>query len=287
GKSTLVKILAGRLEPLSGNITKSKRLRVGYFAQHQTEELDVEAPPFILMERARPRDNEPQVRAQLGRFGFQQERAETKVGNLSGGEKARLNFALITADKPNILLLDEPTNHLDVDSRQALIQALNSFNGTVILVSHDPHLIETTVDTFWLVEGGDVIPFDGDLDDYRSRLLGRRQAERGETPKAKKEKPVVTQYVDKKEARRAAAAKRALIGPLKKETTDCEAWVKRLERKKAELAKELANPKLYVEGADKGHVIELQMQSAKMERDLSEAEQAWLGALDALEKAQN
>ena len=287
GKSTLVKILAGRLQPLSGDITKSKRLRVGYFAQHQTEELDVEATPYILMERARPRDNEPQVRAQLGRFGFQQERAETKVGNLSGGEKARLNFALITADKPNILLLDEPTNHLDVDSRQALVHALNLFNGTVILVSHDPHLIETTVDTFWLVEGGEVKPFDGDLDDYRSRLLGRRQAQRGEAPRPEKEKPPKAEYVDKKEARRQSAAKRALIGPLKKEATDCEAWVKRLERKKVEITKELADPALYDDGADNGHVIELQVQSAKMERDLEDAEKAWLGALDALEKAQS
>lgn len=293
GKSTLIKLLAGKIQPLEGSVIKSKRLKVGYFAQHQADELDGAATPYILMERARPRDNEPQVRAQLGRFGFAQERAETKVADLSGGEKARLNFALISADKPNILLLDEPTNHLDVDSRQSLVHSINAFEGAVIIVSHDPHLIETTADQFWLVENGAVKPFDGDLNDYRSRLLGRRQEQRGEKPKkGKKESEKqnssgTEEVMDKKEARRIAAAKRALLQPLTKEIQDSEAWVKRLERKKAELAKALADPAIYLAGADKEHVIELQMQSAKMERDLEEAELAWLNAQDAMEKAQN
>jgi len=285
GKSTLIKLLAGKLQPLEGSINKSKRLRVGYFAQHQADELDASATPYILMDRARPRDNEPQVRAQLGRFGFSQERAETIVGDLSGGEKARLNFALISADKPNILLLDEPTNHLDVDSRQALVHSINAFPGAVIIVSHDPHLIETTADQFWLVEDGKIEPYDGDLDDYRSRLLGKRQSLRGEKPATENEKKQPTVTVDKKEARRQSAAAREALVPLKKEAQQAEAWVKRLERKKAEIAKELANPEIYLEGADKEHVIDLQMRSAKIEGDLEDAEQAWLKALDILEKS--
>ena len=176
GKSTLIKLLAGRLQPQSGRVNKSAKLSVGYFAQHQADELDLEASPLVELSRKRPGDTEQQWRAHLGRFGFSQERAKTKIENLSGGEKARLLFALMSCDAPHILLLDEPTNHLDVESRQALVQAINAFEGAVIIVSHDPHIIGLTADRFWLVDGGRVRPFDGDLDDYATaNSLARAQ----------------------------------------------------------------------------------------------------------------
>jgi len=159
GKSTLIKLLAGRLAPMAGTIGKSSKLRVGYFAQHQADELDLAASPLIAMARKRPRDTETQVRAQLGRFGFGREKAETKIGDLSGGEKARLLLALMSAEAPHVLLLDEPANHLDIDSRQTLVQAINAFEGAVVMVSHDPHLIALTADRFWLVADGAVRPF--------------------------------------------------------------------------------------------------------------------------------
>ena len=174
GKSTLLKLLAGRLPPLAGDVVKSGKLRVGYFAQHQADELDLEATPLLAARRRRPREPEVQLRGHLGRFGFSQQRAEVRIGNLSGGEKARLLFALMTVERPHILLLDEPTNHLDVVSRQALIEALNDYRGAVVIVSHDPHVLELTADRFWLIESGGVTPFEGDMQDYRALLLGRR-----------------------------------------------------------------------------------------------------------------
>src|SRR5262245_12589881 len=175
GKSTLTKLLAGRLKPMAGTLRKSGKLRVGYFAQHQTDELDVEATPLKLMERLAPMSNEEKRRAHLGLFGFAQDKALTKVGSLSGGEKARLLFALMSHEAPHLLLLDEPTNHLDVDARQALVQAVNSFEGAVVLVSHDPHLIELCADRLWLVAEGACRPFDGDMEDYRRFLLEERR----------------------------------------------------------------------------------------------------------------
>ena len=173
GKSTLMRFLAGRLAPLSGEVTRASRLRVGYFAQHQAEELDLAATPLVELARRRPREAAGALRGQLGRFGFSQERAETRIGDLSGGEKARLLFALMTSDKPHLLLLDEPTNHLDIVSRESLVQAINEFDGAVVIASHDPHVLALTADRFWLVEGGRVEPFDGDMDDYRTMRLGR------------------------------------------------------------------------------------------------------------------
>src|SRR5262245_32895311 len=175
GKSTLAKLLAGRLKPMAGTLRRSGKLRIGYFDQHQTDELDVNATPLQIMERLAPMANEEKRRAHLGRFGFQQDKALTKVSALSGGEKARLLFALMSRESPHVLLLDEPTNHLDVDSRQALVQAINAFEGAVVLISHDPHLIELCVDRLWLVANGTVKPFDGDLDDYRKLLVEQRR----------------------------------------------------------------------------------------------------------------
>ncbi len=266
GKSTLIKLLAGRLAPQSGRVNKSGKLSVGYFAQHQADELDLTASPLVEMSRKRPRDTEQQWRGHLGRFGFSQERAETEIENLSGGEKARLLFALMSCDAPHILLLDEPTNHLDVESRQALVQAINAFEGAVIIVSHDPHIIGLTAELFWLVDDGGVRPFDGDLDDYRALLLNG--GGNGKTGNGKNGPPN-----NKKQRRRTAALRRQSLSGLKKKLKKAEDAVHRLEREKAELRDALAEPKLYQDGG--GDPAALQKQLGQVEKDLGAAEETW------------
>uniref|UniRef100_UPI0022EA11EB ABC-F family ATP-binding cassette domain-containing protein n=1 Tax=Falsiroseomonas oryzae TaxID=2766473 RepID=UPI0022EA11EB len=176
GKSTLAKLLAGRLAPGRGEVRRAARLKVGFFAQHQAEELDAAGTPLSHMQAALPRATETQCRAQLARFGLAGEKAETKVAQCSGGEKARLLLALCTRDAPNLLILDEPTNHLDIDAREALVKALADFEGAVLLITHDPHLVELVADRLWLVGDGTVAPFEGDLDDYRALLAERARA---------------------------------------------------------------------------------------------------------------
>ena len=186
GKSTLVKLLSGRLAPMAGEIHKSGKLKVGYFAQFQTDELDVTRTPYEIMREAMKGTPEPKVRGSLGKFGFDKHKADTKVGELSGGEKARLLFCLMSFDAPHILLLDEPTNHLDIDAREALTQAMNNYNGAVILVSHDPHLVEHVADRLWLVADGTCQPYEDDLDAYRNLIMQQRRKERSENNKKEK-----------------------------------------------------------------------------------------------------
>ncbi|MFY9287621.1 MAG: ABC-F family ATP-binding cassette domain-containing protein [Alphaproteobacteria bacterium] len=178
GKSTLVKILSGRLKPQSGTIFKSGQLKVGYFAQFQTDELDVDLTPFEALRAAMDEPSEVKVRAMLSRFGFTKSKADTLIGGLSGGEKARLLFCMMSFDQPHIMLLDEPTNHLDMDARQALIQALNDYTGAVIIVSHDTHLVQCVAEQLWLVADSTCKPFDDDLDAYRELVIKQRREER-------------------------------------------------------------------------------------------------------------
>jgi len=181
GKSTLVKLLSGRLEPLHGEVGKPGKLKVGYFAQHQTEEMDVTQTPYELMKDMMGGDTpEHKARAALGKFGFDKHKADTRVAELSGGEKARLLFCLMSFDAPHIMLLDEPTNHLDIDAREALMQALNNYTGAVILVSHDPHLVEYVADRLWLVADGGCTPYEDDLEAYRNLIVRQRRKERAE-----------------------------------------------------------------------------------------------------------
>ncbi|MBL4690283.1 MAG: ABC-F family ATP-binding cassette domain-containing protein [Rhodospirillales bacterium] len=286
GKSTLIKLLAGRLKPLAGRVGKSGKLRFGYFAQHQADELDLSATPLVELGRRRPRDLEQKLRSQLGRFGFSQERAETKVENLSGGEKARLLFALMTCDKPHILLLDEPTNHLDVTSRQALVQAINAFEGAVILVSHDPHIIGLTADRFWLVDEGSVKPFDGDLDDYRAMLLGRRKARRAGGENAGNGGNGANNGngggLSKKQQRQAAAEKRRVLSDRKKRLDQAEKKVHRLEQERADLQLALADPKLY-EGED-GDPAAIQKKLGRVGKNLESAEEEWAAAQEEFDR---
>jgi ATP-binding cassette subfamily F protein 3 len=193
GKSTLVKILSDRLAPLAGAISKSGKLKIGYFAQFQTDELNVSLTPFEIMRAAMNEPSEVKVRAMLSRFGFDKRKADTKVGDISGGEKARLLFCLMSFEAPHIMLLDEPTNHLDIDAREALIQALNNYSGAIILVSHDPHLVECVADQLWLVADGTCKPYDDDLDAYRQLVIRQRRLER---EKVKKEGNSKTQTTE-------------------------------------------------------------------------------------------
>jgi len=278
GKSTLVKLLAGKLAPLSGEFSKSGKLRVGYFAQHQSEELDLNATPVIEMQRRRPQDSEQNLRSHLGRFGFGQQKALTKISSLSGGEKARLLFALMTIAKPHILLLDEPTNHLDMDSRQALAEAINAFEGAVILISHDPHVIELTVDRFLLVENGRVQNYDGDMDDYRNHLLGLsggKRAQRREEWEGGN---------NKKDDRKRSAERRSALGPLKKRLQQAEKAVAALEAERAKLRQAMADPKTY--GKDIGRLLDLQKQLGQIEKNLGAAENDWLNLQEEFERSQ-
>jgi ATP-binding cassette subfamily F protein 3 len=189
GKSTLMKLIAGRLGVMKGDIFRSGKLRIGYFSQHQTEELDVDSTPyqemFKLFHKKNPDVKEPVVRAKLGAFGFSRELADNRIGALSGGEKARLLFAFMSFDAPHLLLLDEPTNHLDIDAREALVQALNAYEGAIVIVSHDPNMVERVADRLWLVKDGTCRDFEGDLEDYRKFTIQARREERKEEKKAK------------------------------------------------------------------------------------------------------
>ena len=278
GKSTLMKFLAGRLEAISGHFNHSKKVRVGYFAQHQTEELNFEASPLIEISHKRPEDLEVKLRAHLGRFGFSQERADTKIKNLSGGEKARLLFAMMCCNNPHILLLDEPTNHLDIIAREALIQAINSFEGAVVIVSHDPHVLELTADRLWLVNQGTVLPYDGDLNEYRTSLT------KGRDKKVEKTEQNIPKTV-KKERRRLAAEQRNKLAPLKKQLHLAENTVMQLTSEVKELQKALANPGIYEqEGNNK--IKSLQIKAAYAAKSLAEAEDTWMKIQDNLEKAE-
>ena len=283
GKSTLVKLLAGRLKPMAGKLHKSRKLKIGYFAQHQTDELTVTATAVGQAMALWPMATEQKIRDHLGRFGFSKDRAETKIGSLSGGEKARLLLALMSREAPHILLLDEPTNHLDVDSRQALVQAINAYEGAVVLITHDPHLIELTADRLWLVADGDVAPFDGDMDDYRRLLGGRRQAERAarKAERAANGAAAPQASANRKQQRRVAAQARAALTSVRKKAAQAEAAIKTLTREKAAIEAKLADPSLYL-GAT-GEVTDLQKSLRDVERRIAAAEHDWLEAHEALD----
>jgi ATP-binding cassette subfamily F protein 3 len=284
GKSTLIKLLAGRLEAMSGHIVRSGKLRVGYFAQHQTDELDFNATPLTELARRRPKDLDVKLRSHLGRFGFSQQRAETRTGDLSGGEKARLLFAMMSSDEPHILLLDEPTNHLDVVAREALVQAINAFEGAVVIVSHDPHVIELTADRLWLVDQGTVTPYDGDLDDYRKLLT--KPVKNSEKQKQSRESatPVVPE-IPKKEQRRLAAERRNALAPLRKRVKRAEDKVTKLTAETERLQTALADPELYEKG-DGEAVKSLQVEAGYAAKTLADAEEAWLELQEELETAE-
>ncbi len=283
GKSTLARLLAGRLRPMAGTLRRSAKLRVGYFAQHQAEELELARTALEEAQARMPRATEEKIRAHLGRFGFTAAKAETPVGSLSGGEKARLLLAMMSREAPHILLLDEPTNHLDVDSRQALIQAVNDFAGAVVLITHDPHLIELTADRLWLVAEGTCRPFDGDLADYRRHLDEQRRSERQASRTAKGERKGAGTASSRRDQRRAAAETRATLAPLRREAADAERQMARLEREKERIEQCLADPTLYSGPPER--LTEAQIALHEVQSRLAEQEERWLVAQERLEQA--
>ena len=271
GKTTLARLLAGQLTPMAGTLKASGKLRVGYFGQHQIEELVADETPLQHMDRLLPGAKQGAVRAQLGRFGFSGDKANVAVRQLSGGERARLSLALITRDAPHILILDEPTNHLDVDAREALIQALTDYQGAVVVVSHDRHLLGLIADRLVLVAEGTARAFDGSLDDYRDLVLGLGQ---GRTENGRK-----SPRVGRKAERGAAARERHKA--LRKAAVQAEAELKRLWQLRAEIDKKLAAP-----SANGGaSMSELLKTRAELDGQVNTAEQLWLEASEVAERA--
>lgn len=267
GKSTLSKLLAGKLEPCEGRIHRSNKLRIGYFAQHQVDELYIDETPLQHLMRQRPAEGQPRLRARLAGFGLMADQAETVVGRLSGGQKARLSLLLATLDAPHLLILDEPTNHLDIESREALVEALTEYSGAVVLVSHDMHLLSLVADRLWLVKDGAVTPYTEDLDAYRRMLLA------GDEPAkpAKAEKP-------------RKVASRDEVMALRAEVRKCEDRLAKLNEMRDKLAAKLADPALY-EDARKGELEVWNRKYAEVMDALDRAEALWLAAQEKLETA--
>ncbi len=267
GKSTLSMMLAGKLDVISGQMTTASKLRVGYFAQHQVEELHVDETPIDHIRRLRPEETPSRLRARLGGFGIGSEQAETLVGKLSGGQKARLSLMLATIDAPHMLILDEPTNHLDIESREALVEALTAYSGAVILVSHDMHLLSLVADRLWLVSNGHVAPYEGDLESYRTMLLAS-------------DKPVQKPKADKPKR-----PSRDAIMALRQDVRKCEDRVEKLNEMSDKLAQKLASPAMY--GDDKKDEASVwQKKYAEVMEALERAEALWMRALEKLERAQ-
>ena len=273
GKTTLARLLAAQLTPMDGQVTASGKMRVGYFTQYQVEELDGDDTPLEHMTRQMKGATQAAVRAQLGRFGFSGPKATTKVGKLSGGERARLALALITRDAPHMLILDEPTNHLDVDAREALVQALNAYDGTVVLVSHDRHMLELTADRLVLVDGGTATEFSGSIEDYTDFILGKNQP-KGDAPKGMK-----------KGDRKAEAAAREAQLQLKKAVSDTEADLAKLEVVLTAIDRAMFDPQSAASEYMGLTMGELARRRGKIVAAQEAAEARWLAASEALEAA--
>lgn len=276
GKSTLLKSLAGALPLLAGERTESPHLRIGYFAQHQLEALDIHASAALHLQRLASKASEQSIRNFLGSFGFIGERALETIEHFSGGEKARLALAIVAWQKPNLLLLDEPTNHLDLEVRQALNDALSAFDGAIVVVSHDRHLLRNTLDEFWLVADGKVAAFEGDLDDYHQWLIAERKATE-ETPT---NKPGNSE--GKKEIRQNAAARREQLKPITQAIRSAEKKMDVLQKQILEKESILAEPSLYQQDPAKAQRTALEVQ--KLRDELTACEESWLAYQDELEQ---
>lgn len=272
GKTTLARLLAAQLTPMEGQMSASGKMRVGYFTQYQVEELDGDDTPLEHMTQQMKGATPGAVRAQLGRFGFSGAKATTKVGKLSGGERARLALALITRDAPHMLILDEPTNHLDVDAREALVQALNEYDGTVVLVSHDRHMLELTADRLVLVDNGTATEFSGTIEDYTDFILGKGPA---------KEK---VSKADRKEDKKAAAASREALAKLKRDVNDAEADLAKLEVVLSAIDRAMFDPASAANEYKNLTMGELSQRRGKIVAAQEAAEAKWIAASEALEK---
>jgi ATP-binding cassette subfamily F protein 3 len=274
GKTTLARLIAAQLAPMEGTMQSSAKMNVGYFTQYQVEELDVTDTPLEHMTRVMKGATPGAVRAQLGRFGFSGERATQKVGSMSGGERARLALALITRDAPHLLILDEPTNHLDVDSREALVQALNEYSGAVVIVSHDRHMIELVADRLVLVDNGTAQPFDGSLDDYTDIILRKADGNGGGGDASK---------VDRKADKKAAAEWREKQKVLKNAVNKAEREMTSLIAERKRIDTVLSDPKSATGAEAKLTTSQLMVKRADVEKKLEAAEEVWMEAGAALE----
>ncbi|ATA26365.1 ABC transporter ATP-binding protein [Brenneria goodwinii] len=281
GKSTLIKLLAGTLAPIHGEIGLSKGVKLGYFAQHQLEFLRADESPLQHMVRLAERETEQQLRDYLGGFGFQGDKVTEITERFSGGEKARLVLALIVWQRPNLLLLDEPTNHLDLDMRQALTEALIDFEGALVVVSHDRHLIRSTTDDLYLVHDRKVEPFDGDLEDYQQWLMERQRQDGGDDDAPKENAANSAQA--RKEQKRREAELRAQTQPLRKQIARLEQQMEKLGAELEAIEAKLADTGLY-DVSRKAELTDCLQQQIKVKTDLEETEMAWLDAQEQLEQ---
>jgi ATP-binding cassette subfamily F protein 3 len=277
GKSTFAKLLAGDLKPMHGEMRRSKGLEIAYFAQHQMDKLKPAQTPLEHIIDLMPYDSEAKRRSRIAQMGLTTSRMDTLVKNLSGGERARLLLGLITFGGPGMLILDEPTNHLDIDSRDALVEALNDYTGAVLIISHDRHLIEATVDKLWIAQNGTIEEFDEDLDSYQRMLTsGKDKPTKGAATPA----PVV----DKKAARQDSAAKRLEVAPLRKSIKEAEQKLTRLRTELEKIDAILADPKVY-DGAPE-RIILLGKDKARFSTDIATTEERWLSLSEELEAAE-
>ncbi|MEM1385239.1 MAG: ABC-F family ATP-binding cassette domain-containing protein [Pseudomonadota bacterium] len=272
GKSTLAKLIAGKLAPMEGGRKTSGKLRIGYFAQHQTDELVLSETPLDHIRRLRPDQTPQTLRSLLAQGGVGADIAETPVSALSGGQKARLLLALAALDRPHLMILDEPTNHLDIESREALVEALNGYGGAVILITHDPHLVDLVADRLWLVRDGQVSVFDGDLQDYRRLLLSPPAPAQGGTTPALRS------------GRQEKAAARQALAPLRSDVRTCEERLEKIAEMLARIDERLADPGLYQGPADK--IEALHKKRAEISDAQDRAETLWLAASERLEAAE-
>jgi ATP-binding cassette subfamily F protein 3 len=273
GKTTLARLLAAQLPAMEGAINASGKMRVGYFTQYQVEELDGGDTPLEHMTRQMTGATPGAVRGQLGRFGFSGAKATTQVAKLSGGERARLALSLITRDAPHMLILDEPTNHLDVDAREALVQALNAYDGAVVIVSHDRHMIELVADRLVLVDGGRAEEFGGTLEDYTNMILGKNQPKGAEPVKA-----------NKKEDRKAAAAAREQGKALRAQANAAEKEMATLTAHRSRIERAMFDPDTVGPDEQGVKMSDLMVRRAEVEKQLEAAEARWLEASSALEE---
>ena len=270
GKSTFAKLISGRLGAMDGEITKATKLKIAFFAQHQLDELRPAESAVAHVRTLMPDAPEAKVRARVARFGLPTDRMETPAKDLSGGEKARLLLGLVTFDGPNLIILDEPTNHLDIDSREALVHALNDYPGAVVLISHDRHLVEACADRLWLVADGKVAPYDGDMEDYRRLILQGPDA----AIKAREKEQAEADKANAQAKRREAAQKRDLLKPLKTKIDAAEKEMNRLQEKIAKLDEALADPEFFTREPERA--TKFAKERAYCEKKLIKTEEEWL-----------
>jgi ATP-binding cassette, subfamily F, member 3 len=279
GKSTFAKLLAEALVPITGEVARQPRMRVGWFNQHQIEAMDPAETPLDMIRRALPEETEPKRRSRLAQFGLSSNKMETKAADLSGGERARLLLHLVAMEAPHLLILDEPTNHLDIDSRRALTDALNDYEGAVLLITHDRSLMELVADRLWLAADGTIRPFDGDMEAYTRLVLERARA----AARAESAPRTGAPAASNKDARKASADARARIAPLRRAVEAVEKRMETLSRKLAEHDVALSDPALFTR--DPTRAIALGKSRAEAADKLAEAEAEWMTAAEAYEEA--